>query len=138
MAITPLDGPVSLSNTLQIVEQPTLTYYVDPATRRIRGMADGLTAMQQAVEIMLRVERYRWQVYGPYFGSELDGLVGLDSGYVATELLRRVRDALSIDSRVVAVEDYQYTYNNDGVLSASFTVKTIFGDIIQTLEVTLT
>lgn len=136
MAITPLDGPVSLSNTLQIVEQPTLTYYVDPATRRIRGMADGLTAMQQAVEIMLRVERYRWQIYGPYFGAELDNLIGLDSGYVAAELLRRVRDAFSVDSRILSVEDYKYTYK-DGVLTASFTVRTIFGNLEQTLEVTI-
>ena len=43
MAITPTAGAVSLANTLEIVEQPTLTYYVDPDTKRIRGTADGLT-----------------------------------------------------------------------------------------------
>ena len=93
MAITPTAGAVSLANTLEIVEQPTLTYYVDPDTKRIRGTADGLTAMWQAVEIILFTERYRWQIYSPYFGAELDNLIGLDSGYVAAELLRRVRDA---------------------------------------------
>ena len=127
MAITPTAGAVSLANTLEIVEQPTLTYYVDPDTKRIRGTA---------VEIILFTERYRWQIYSPYFGAELDNLIGLDSGYVAAELLRRVRDAFSVDSRILSVEDYKYTYK-DGVLTASFTVRTIFGNLEQTLEVTI-
>ena len=136
MAITPTAGAVSLANTLEIVEQPTLTYYVDPDTKRIRGTADGLTAMRQAVEIILFTKRYRWQIYSPYFGAELDDLIGLDSGYVAAELLRRVRDAFSVDSRILSVEDYEYTYK-DGALTASFTVRTIFGNLEQTLEVTI-
>ncbi len=57
-------------------------------TRRIQGEVDGLAAVRQAVEIILNVERFRWQIYRPYPGCS-GGLIGQDPGYVASELQRR-------------------------------------------------
>lgn len=133
MAATPTGG-ADLSAGVRFQEQPDLTFWADPETNRIQGMADGLKAAAQAVEVMLSVERFRWQIYGPYFGVSWDGLIGQDPGYVASELQRRIRDALSIDRRVQGIEDFSYTVSGRA-MTAQFTVRTVYGDIRKTLEV---
>lgn len=134
MAVTPA-GRIDLSQGIRIEEQPSLTWYVDPKTNRVRGTADGLQAVSQTVEIILHVERFWWQIYGPYFGMQWEGLIGQDPGYVASELRRRVLDAFSADRRILGVEQFSYTMQGDR-LTASMVVKTVYGSIPQTVEVT--
>ena len=50
----------------------------DPEEGRERWT--GLAAVRQAVEIILSVERFRWQVYRPYSGMQWEGLIGQDPG----------------------------------------------------------
>lgn len=133
MAVTPTGG-VDLSAGVVFQEQPSLTFWADPETHRIQGTADGLKAVAQSVETALNVERFQWQIYSPYFGVTWKGLVGNDPGYVASELQRRIRDALSVDRRVLGIQDFSYTAD-DGALTALFTVQTVFGDFRQTVEV---
>lgn len=133
MSTTPTGG-VDLSQGVIFQEQPDLTFWADPDTNRIQGTADGLKAVAQAVEIMLSVDRFRWQIYGPYFGVNWDHLIGQDPGYVASELQRRIRDALSIDRRVLGIENFSYTVSGHTMI-AQFTVRTVYGDIQKTLEV---
>ena len=133
MNTLPQGGEI-LANGVVFKDQPTNTFYVDPASRRIRGMDAGLPAMRQAVEIALSVERFRWGIYSPNFGADFTGIIGRESGYAAAALLQRVRDALSADSRVLGVENYRYTASG-GTLTASLTVRTVYGDIQQTVEV---
>ena len=97
---------------------------------------DGQAAVRQAVEIILNVERFRWQIYRPYSGMEWDGLIGQDPGYVGAELQRRVIDALTVDDRVTGISDYDYTVDGSS-LSAVFTVNTVYGSIAESLEVPL-
>ena len=61
---------------MRYVDRPTNTFLIDWPSRQIKGMDAGLAAMRQAVEIILRNERYRWQIYNKNFGSELEGLIG--------------------------------------------------------------
>lgn len=133
MPITPAGG-VDLSAGVQFQEQPSLTWWVDPETNRVQGTADGHRATAQAVEIMLNVERFRWQIYGPYFGMTWDNLIGQDPGYVASELQRRIKDALSVDRRVLGIRDFTYTVQAR-TLTASLTVQTVYGAFSQTVEV---
>lgn len=133
MSTTPTGG-VDLSQGVIFREQPDLTFWADPETNRLQGTADGLKAVDQAVDIMLSVERFRWQIYGPYFGSNWDDLIGQDPGYVASELQRRIRDALSIDRRVRGLQNFSYTVDGT-TMTAEFTVRTVYGDIPKTLEV---
>ena len=134
MAVT----PQSAMNVAGLVleEQPSLTFWRNPHTGRIEGMADGLKAVAQAVEAALCIERFRWPICGPYYGMEWGGLIGQDPGYVAAELLRRVKDALSIDSRITAVDQFSYTADGE-TLTASMRVRTVFGDINRREEVRL-
>lgn len=135
MATLPAGGV--LSQGVQVQEQPSLTWYINKETGRIQGECDGLEAVRQAVEIILHVERFRWQIYSPYSGMQWEGLIGQDPGYVASELQRRIRDALSVDSRVRGISNFSYTVDGE-TLRASLTVNTVYGDTQTTVEVNLT
>ena len=126
-----------LSAGVRFEEQPSRTWYLNKETNRIQGECDGLEAVRQAVEIILNVERFRWQIYSPYSGMPWEGLIGQDPGYVASELQRRIRDALSVDSRVTGLSDFSYSVSGNA-LTASLTVNTVYGDTQTTVEVTLT
>lgn len=135
MATLPTSS-TGISENVQFEDQPTLTFYVDPISKKIKGTAQNFDVMQQAIEIMLSVERYKWQIYTSNFGMEFDGLIGEDPGYVASELQRRISDALSIDNRIIGIEDFEYTVD-DGVLTATLTVRTVYGNVDQQVEVVM-
>ena len=112
MAVLPQSGAVNLSNGVTFVQQPSLTWYINKDTNQIQGNIDGAEAVAQAVDIILNVERFRWQIYSPNSGTEWAGLIGQDPGYVASELQQRITDAL-------------------------FTVNTVYGSKQTTVEVNL-
>ena len=97
-------------------------------------MDKGLEAVRQAVEIALNVERYRWTIYSTNFGSELNDLVGEDEAYIIAEIPRLVEGALSTDSRVVSVDDYVYKKTDTNSMTVSFTVHTVYGDLVEVIE----
>lgn len=117
-------------------QQPGRTWYIDKTTNRIRGECDDWLAVRQAVEIILNVERFRWQIYRPYSGMQWEGLIGQDPGYVASELQRRITEALTMDDRVRDISNFTYTVTGDQ-LSASLTVNTVFGEYETSVEVNL-
>ena len=117
-------------------QQPGRTWYIDKTINRIRGECDDWLAVRQAVEVILNVERFRWQIYRPYSGMQWEGLIGQDSGYVASELQRRITEALTMDDRVRGISNFSYTVEGDK-LSASLTVNTVFGEMDTSVEVNL-
>lgn len=135
MAVLPTSS-INISGGVSFQSQPSLSWCINKETNRIEGTVDGQAAVRQAVEIILNVERFRWQIYRPYSGMEWDGLIGQDPGYVGAELQRRVIDALTVDDRVTGISDYDYTVDGSS-LSAVFTVNTVYGSIAESLEVPL-
>lgn len=135
MATLPTGGP-DLTGGVIYQQQPGLTWKIDQNTRRISGATDDLEAVRQAVEVILHIERFRWQIYSPYTGVQFDGLIGEDSGYVAAELKRRITEALRMDDRVRSISDFAYTVSGD-TLTAEMTVNTVYGSLRADTEVTL-
>lgn len=133
MATLPTSG-VDISGGLTSERQPSRTWHI--VENRIRGETDGLESVRQAVEIILHVERFRWQIYRPYSGMQWRGLIGQNSGYVSAELQRRLREALTVDDRVKGISNFKYTVDVDE-LHCSFTVNTVYGDVETGTEVTL-
>ena len=127
---------IDISAGVAFQQQPSRTWYINKETRRIQGEADGLAAVRQAVEIILNVERFRWQIYRPYSGMQWEGLIGQDPGYVASELQRRITAALTMDDRVRGISGFTYTAAGN-TLSAAFTVNTVYGDTQTSVEVNL-
>ncbi len=117
-------------------QQPDLTWRINKETQRVEGTVTGLQAVRQAVEVILNVERFRWQIYRPYSGMQWDGLIGQDPGYVAAELQRRITEALTMDNRVRGISGFSYSVSGDS-LTAQLTVNTVYGDTQTTVEVAL-
>ena len=135
MATLPTGGP-DLTGGVVYQQQPGLTWKIDQNNRRISGTTDDLEAVRQAVEVILHIERFRWQIYSPYTGVQFDGLIGEDPGYVAAELKRRITEALRMDDRVRSISEFAYTVSGD-ILTAEMTVNTVYGSLRADTEVTL-
>lgn len=127
MATLPVTS-VNIGGNLRYQDQPSLTWKIDKESNRITGTCDGWDAVRQAVEIILYVERFRWQIYTPYSGMQWDGLLGENPGYVIVELQRRIREALMMDNRVTGISNFDY-YQDKETLNVSFTVDTVYGGI---------
>mgnify|MGYP005785177009 CR=1 FL=1 len=133
MAALP-ENVINISQGVTFTEQPSYTWYVNPVTGRISGMADGFTAVKQAVEILFSVDRFLWQIYSPNFGMEWEGLVGQNPGYVALEIQRRAKDAIRTDSRMKDITGFFYQVNGDSLIM-EFTVQTVYGPVSQRITV---
>ena len=136
MAVLPESGNINISSGVTFIQQPSLTWYINKDSNRIQGEVDNLDAVQQAVEIILNVERFRWQIYSPNSGMQWDGLIGQNPGYVASEVQRRIKDALSTDERVLGISNFEYTLSVADFVG-SVTVETVYGRIQTTVEVNL-
>lgn len=127
---------IDLSQGIVFQDQPSLTWIADPVTNRLRGRGDNWEAVRQAVEVIVNVERFKWQIYTLNFGTDYDGLLGTEPGYAASELRRRLEDAFLPDNRILGIKDYRYKFE-DVSLTVTFTARTVFGDVPGSMEVTL-
>lgn len=121
---------IGFDTEIIISAQPSLTWIIDKTINQVAGMDSGLESVRQAVEIILNVERYRWQIYGNNFGSELDDLIGDSVDYIQSELPRMVTEALTQDDRVTAVDNFTYQRNGDR-LAVAFSVHCVFGTFAE-------
>lgn len=126
---------IGFDTDIVIASQPSKTWIIDRSTMQVACMDDGLEAVRQAVEIALDVERFRWTIYSANFGSELDELIGQDEALITAEIPRFVEGALSQDDRVVQVEDYVFTRTGPDSMHVSFTVRTVYGDLIEEMQI---
>lgn len=117
------------------VEYVTDTYLVDKNTGTIKKVGRGLEAMKQAAEIILSVERYQNQIYTSNFGRELKKLVGKSPEYVTSMLKRRIREAFSVDSRFLSVENFSFDTTNLESMKCTFDIKTVYGTVSGEVEV---
>ena len=127
---------IDLSQGIVFQDQPSMTWIADPVTNRLRGRGDNWEAVRQAVEVVVNVERFKWQIYTPNFGTDYDGLLGTEPGYAASELRRRLEDAFLTDNRILGIKEYAYTFQ-DVSLTVTFTALTVFGDVPGSMEVRL-
>ncbi len=126
MATLP-EGNGVISAGVEYRQLPSLTWSINKETNRIEGYADRLTAVAQAAEIIINTERFEWQIYRAFSGVRLDDLLGLESDFVAAELQRRIREALSMDNRISGISDYAVTVDGD-TMTVSFRVLTVYGE----------
>lgn len=115
---------------------PSKTFRMNHDNQTIVGTIDQIKAVEQAVFLVLNVERYEYLIYSWNYGVELRSLIGKDVEYCIPEIERRVREALLQDDRITAVQDFQFDVNKKKVLT-SFTVVSIFGKIDTEMEVSI-
>ena len=116
-----------------LAQIPSRTYRLQNG--RIAGWIDELAAMRQAIEKVLHTERFTWLIYTDNYGVELKNLLGEELDLVMAEMERIVREALSVDERIIEIENFQVTQESRATLLVSFFVTTIFGSIQMEQEV---
>lgn len=125
-----------LDNTLVIDDspQPPMTWKLDREHNRLIGIIDEKDALEQAVYIILNVERYAYLIHTWNFGIELQGLFGMPTNYVQSELKRVIAEALEQDDRVESADSFSFIVQRESLI-VQFTVHSIYGDIPITQEV---
>lgn len=121
---------IGFDTDIQITSRPSRTWIIDRDTMQVGYINSGLESVRQAVEIILNVDRFRWQIYNTNFGNELAELIGDDADYIQSEFPRMVNDALSVDDRVIDTAEYVFSVNGD-TITAAFTVNTVFGALAE-------
>lgn len=134
MATLPTGG-VDIGSGVEYRRFPSLTWSINQQTKRIDGYTDQLISVQQAANIILNTERFRWQIYQAFSGVLFHDLLGQDPGFVAAELKRRAKEALSMDDRILGISDFSYRVEADALVG-SFRINTVYG-LTDQVEVTV-
>lgn len=130
-------------NTQSLVESeeyeslPSKTYRMDFANKRIIGKVDGAEAVLQFITKVLSTDKYAYAIYDWYYGNDLQSLVGMPYDYIVTECPRIIKEALLVDSRILGIENFQFQRLSNDSMSISCLVKTIYGSINYTQEVSV-
>lgn len=125
-----------LERDFQVKERPSKTYKMVLKTQEsVRGYAEKLEAMQQAIYKILNTERYQYVMYSWNYGIETLDLYGEPVSWVCPELETRIRDALMVDDRILDVSDFEHDTSQKHVVYTTFTVHTVFGDVQAEKEV---
>ena len=119
----------------EVVAQPSKQHRMDIENNRIVGTCDGLEAVKQSIFKILNTERYEYLIYSWDYGIELNDLYGQPPVYVCSEIERRVKEALLQDDRITGIDSFEFDTSKKGVVSASFTVHTLFGDTNEEMAV---
>ena len=130
-------GNKVLTTTIDVVKQPSKQYRMNLNNNRILGTCDNLEAVKQSVFKILNTERYEYLIYSWNYGIELKDLYGQPPMYVCPEIERRVKEALSQDDRITSIDNFEFDILKKGVVSVSFTVHTIFGDMDEEMVVNI-
>lgn len=107
----------------------TRTYQLDLENKRLgRRIAENAEAINQAIFILLSVERFDYKIHSYDYGVELEELIGKRRGYVEADIRRRLNEALMQDDRITGTTDFRFSTDRESV-TVEFTVQTIFGNI---------
>lgn len=97
------------------------TYKFDPYTGRIAGYVDGTQAIMQMIYLTFRTGLCDYDIYFDEYGSEFKDLYGEDIQYVLAVIEMRIKDALSIDSRILDIQNFEAYEKQPGVIQVNFT-----------------
>lgn len=121
------DADDVLADDFQEETLPTMTFKV--AEGRVIGVVDDYDAMVQAIDKIMRTERFVFPIYTEDYGNDLEDLVGADFEYIKVEAERMIDEALQADDRVTGVYvDNIYKLSDDSV-QITGSVETIFGNV---------
>lgn len=137
MALTPtVENNVLEQENIAVLPYPTKTYYMELENAHIRGFADGLDSIRQVIFCALNTERSTYLAFSDDYGVELADLMGMPTSYVLAELERRISEALTWDSRIESVDNFEFEVEQR-IIHVKFTVHTDFGNLDEEREVML-
>lgn len=124
-----------LTMDLNVTRQPSKQHRMILDKDRILGTCDTLEGVKQTIYKILNTERYNYLIYSWNYGIELSDLFGKHPTYVCPEIERRVKEALLQDDRITGADSFEFDISKKGVVSVTFTVHTLFGDVDEEMKV---
>ena len=109
--------------------EPSKTYMLGIENNTIEGICDGRKAVEQAIYLALKTERYKYVIYSTNYGSEFEELYGKPMSYAASQIKSIIKDALTADDRIKNIYDFKIVRLDKNSLKIMFTAETVFGDI---------
>jgi len=103
-------------------QSPGKTYRLDLNNKRIAGIIDDLDAIAQAAYKILYTERYAWLIYDWTYGMQIEQYIGKSMPFVIADLQEAITEALQVDDRIVAVQDFKIEKTQLDALYVEFTV----------------
>lgn len=117
------------------MDNPTNTYEVKNG--RILNKFDGHRAMIQAVDKILKTERFVYPIYNNQYGNDFFELFGKNFDYAMVEVERMVKEALLADDRVLTVTVDDIEVLDKTILKVHGSCTTVYGDIEIESEVSV-
>lgn len=95
-------------------------------------VVEGPDALRVWITKALLTARYRWPIYSPAFGCELEDIIGYDlpRTVLESEIPRMIREALIYDDRIEDIKDFVVERGTDW-LKVEFTVETFDGQTLK-------
>lgn len=127
-----------LSQTYALARLGTAQSPAEAEENFLRGRAEGLQALRQAVYLLLQTEQGEYEIYPGAYGVRLGDLVGRSLAYAIPEVERRLREALMADERIISVEDFRFERRpGSSALGVSFMIRSVYGELAAQKEVWL-
>lgn len=106
---------------LNQVKAPAFDFEKGKTVMDLKGrvvMVEAQAAYRQWVMKCAMTERYEYLGYGPDFGVEVKAIMRANypREIAESELERTIREALMVDPRTVAVENFSFEWNSDAVV----------------------
>ena len=98
-------------------------------TSSLAGTVNDLNAVKQACCCILATELEIHKMYDKSYGLQTFDLIGKDYSYIASELKRRIKEALIQDDRINDVRDFVIERVKKDGIHLSFVVECQYGDI---------
>ena len=95
----------------------------------LASTVDNINAVKQACFCILATEQDIHKIYESSYGLQTFDLIGKDYSYIASELKRRIREALIQDDRINDVRDFVIERVKKDGIHLSFVVECQYGDI---------
>jgi hypothetical protein len=130
-------GNTILTTEIDVITIPSKQHRMDLDKNEIIGTCDNLEAVKQSVFKILNSERYEYLIYSWDYGIELKDLYGKPPMFVCPEIESRVKEALLQDDRITNVDGFEFDISKKGVVSVSFTVHTLFGELEEEMAVNI-
>ena len=112
----PVDIEIPITDIEEEAERPSRTYRLDTDSGRIAGTTDGLDAVNQAIKKAIITSRFSNLIYNDDYGSEVGDMVhdrSVTQELIETVVPELIRDALSQDTRIIDVYDFDISFKND-------------------------
>lgn len=127
------------NNGLDITEysapqlSPSYGWRLEANKNKIAGWVDGSDSVAQAIYLMLRTERGKYEIYPEWYGIELNELYGKSQDLVIVRLPALIKDCLLTDRRITNVDNIDIHFEGSKCI-CKFTVQSIFGEIDTGIE----